>query len=291
MKLSLMGIGSIAALVLACSGGSSGTGGFGNGNGGSGSSGGSGSGGSSSSGGSGGSNGSSGGASSSGSASSGSGSSSGSSGSGSGSSGGSSGSSSSGGGNSSGSSGGGSDGGVASAYPPGPYGKTVGSVIENITWVGYSDPTARTLATNEPYASYSLDDARKSGMRYAMFNLGDFNCPSCQASAMELASGAASVVAAGGVVIEVLTSTNIGASPATQTNLENWINNFNLVNTSVKDPDGSGTYTLDNYGPREQAYIIDLSTMKIVDILQGVIDGTPHSAGLGLAEMHTLLGK
>ena len=31
--------------------------------------------------------------------------------------------------------------------------------------------------------------------------------------------------------------------------------------------------------------------MKIVDISQGVIDGTPHSASVGLAEMHTLLGK
>jgi hypothetical protein len=128
-------------------------------------------------------------------------------------------------------------------------------------------------------------------MRYAMFSLGDFNCISCQASAQELASGAASVVAAGGVVIEVLTSTNIGATPATQTDLQNWIGNFNLVNTTVKDPDGTGTYTLDNDGPREQAYIVDLSTMKIVDIVVGVIDGTPHSAGVALAQMHTLLGK
>jgi hypothetical protein len=283
MKVSLLWPGAIAALVLACSS-SSGTPGFGTGSGGGSGSGGSSSGGASS-GGDGGTNGGSGSGSSSGSGGSGGG--------GNSSSGGGTSSSSSGGSSSSssGSGSGGQDGGIASSYPPGPYGKTVGSVIENLKWIGYSDPAANTLATNEPYAAYSLDDARKSGMRYAMFNLGDFNCVSCQQSAMELASGAASVVAAGGVVIEVLTSTNIGASPATQTDLQNWINNFSLVNTTVKDPDGAGTYTLDNYGPREQAYIIDLSTMKIVDIEVGVIDGTPHSAGQGLSKMHMLLGK
>ncbi|HEY8091054.1 MAG TPA: hypothetical protein VIF09_24495 [Polyangiaceae bacterium] len=264
-------LGSAAALVVACSGsGSSGGAGVGGSSSSGGATGSSGGNGGSSSGSSGGTTGSSGGgASSSGGASSGS-------------------ASSSGGGSSSGSSGG--DAGFG-AYPAGPYGTAVGDTIQDMKWIGYVDDAASAVATTLPYVSYSLDDARKSGKHYAMINLAESDCPGCQKSAGEMATGAAAVVAAGGVVIEVLETT--GFSAPAKTDLDAWVNNFMLVNTAVKDLDGTGTPTFNTLGPRDHAYIIDLTTMKIVDYITGSYSnaGTNNSGALAMTEMHTLLGK
>jgi len=222
--------------------------------------------------------------------------------SGSGSSGGSSGSSSSGG------SSGGTDASIAAAYPSGPYCTPAGSaghmdvgcVLPNMTWIGYDDEAANEVATKEPYATYTLDDARKSGKRYAMINVAEFDCPGCQNSATELGatndagvSAGASVVQAGGLVIEVLETSGFVAI-ASMTDLESWVNKYSLMVTTVKDPDSSsGTPTLDQFGRRDQAYIVDLTTMKILQYIDGSIVATAggNSAGLAMTAMHTLLGK
>jgi hypothetical protein len=160
-----------------------------------------------------------------------------------------------------------------------------------MTWSGYGDDAANVVAATLPYGSYSLDDARKSGKHYAMINLAESDCPGCQKSAGEIASGGPSVVAAGGVVIEVLETTGF-TTQATKTSLDAWINKYQLPVTTVKDPDGTGTATLNALGQREQAYIIDLTTMKIVQIIQGDITGIgATSGGKAMTEMHTLLGK
>lgn len=79
---------------------------------------------------------------------------------------------------------------------------------------------------------------------------------------------------------------------ATQTSLDAWVNTYMLAVTTVKDPDGTGTPTLTTLGGREQAYIIDLMTMTIHDIIQGDISGIgATSGGKALTEMHMLLGK
>ena len=158
-------------------------------------------------------------------------------------------------------------------------------------WIGYADPTASAIATTEPYAAYTLDDARKSGAHYAMINLAESLCPGCQKSAGEMKTSGAAVVQAGGVVIEVLETTGFTAQ-ATQTSLQQWINKYSLPVTTVKDPDGTGTPTLNALGHREQAYIIDLTTMKILQIIQGDESGLGStSGGLAMTAMHTLLGK
>jgi hypothetical protein len=161
-------------------------------------------------------------------------------------------------------------------------------------WIGYVDPTASDVATSEPYVMYSLDDARKSGAHYAMINLSETDCPGCQASAAQLETGGASVVQAGGVVIELLETTGF-VSQATQTSLQQWIGKYNLMVTAVKDPDGTGTPSLTTLGPREHAYIVDLTTMKIIQFITGDPTGlgpaTGYSAPQAMVAMHTLLGK
>jgi hypothetical protein len=289
-SLTWLCLGAIGVLVNACSTGSGGNGNGNDGGVGTGSGGGSGS--SSSGGDTGSSSGSAGGSGSSSGSSGGGGSSSSGSSSGGGSS--SSSGSSSGGssGSSSGSSSSGGDAGSSfGSYPSGPYGTTTGAIIANMTWIGYADDAADAIATTKPYASYSLDDARTSGNHYAMINLGESDCPGCQKSAGELETGAQAVVQAGGVVIEVLETTGFVAQPA-KADLDAWVNKYSLVNTTVKDPDGTGTPTLNTLGPREHAYIIDLTTMKIVDIITGDDTGIGNtSGGLAMTEMHTLLGK
>lgn len=178
-----------------------------------------------------------------------------------------------------------------SGYPSGPYGFNVGDVITNITWIGYPDDAADAVATTKPYVTYSLDDARKSGNKYLMLNLAESLCPGCQKSAGELTAGGPAVVAAGGVVVEILETTGF-TTQATKTSLDAWINKYQLPITTVKDQDNAGTYTLTNLGGREHAYIIDLTTMKILQIISGDITGAgATSGGKGLTEMHTLLGK
>jgi hypothetical protein len=183
---------------------------------------------------------------------------------------------------------------VSPTYPAGPYGTAKGDTIQDMQWIGYVDPTANAVATTEPYVMYSLNDARMSGAHYAMIHLAETDCPGCQMAATQLESGSAAVVQAGGVMIEVLETTGF-VTQATQTSLQQWIGQYKLPITSVKDPDGTGTATLTALGGREHVYIIDLTTMKILDYITGDDAGggtaSQYSADLGMAEMHMLLGK
>ena len=93
-------------------------------------------------------------------------------------------------------------------------------------------------------------------------------------------------------MIEVLETTGFAAT--TQTDLEQWIGKYQLPITSVRDP-GTVTVTFDTLGRREQAYIVDLTTMTILDVIVGNTDGggtaTSYSADEAMTEMHMLLGK
>jgi hypothetical protein len=208
--------------------------------------------------------------------------------------------------------GGGAEGGLpAASYPSGPYCKAVGQdavmpaippappcIIPNLTWNGYVDSAADAIATSKPYRTYSLldvyNDARASGKRYAMLNTAEFYCPGCQNSAALMGGtgpmSGRSVVAAGGVMIEVL-MTSASAAP-TKSDLDSWVGKYVLNFTSVADLDPS-TPTFNALGRRDQAFIIDLTTMKIIQSINGSTGdaGNMNSGPLGIAAMHTLLGK
>jgi hypothetical protein len=67
--------------------------------------------------------------------------------------------------------------------------------------------------------------------------------------------------------------TNGGREP-TRADLDNWITTFGLRVTSVidRDPDPE-TETYDALGIREQAFVVDLSTMRIVFQINGSVAG------------------
>lgn len=173
-----------------------------------------------------------------------------------------------------------------------------GCVIPNLTWMGYVDNSGDALATTKPYVMYSLldlyNDAHASGTKYAMINIAEFDCPGCQNSAMEMGAstnGGASVDQAGGILIEVLMTAGFVAAP-TMSDLDSWVGKYNLSFTVVADLSTALT-TNNTLGRRDQAYIIDLTTMKILQYIDGsiVADGNNNSGALGMAAMHKLLGK
>ena len=173
-----------------------------------------------------------------------------------------------------------------------------GCVIPNLSWNGYVDDTADAVATTKPYVAYSLLDvynsARVSGKKYLMINIAESDCPGCQSSAMQMgmaSGGGASVDQAGGILIEVLMTTGFVAPPM-KSDLDAWVNKYNLSFTVMADLSSALT-TNNTLGRRDQAYIIDLTTMKILKFEAGSIAGagTSNSGPEGIAEMHTLLGK
>jgi hypothetical protein len=188
---------------------------------------------------------------------------------------------------------------VSGPYPSGPYCAQAGStghlntgcVLPNVGWIGYDDETASVLATSEPYVAYSLDQARRTGKCYAMINIAESQSPGSQQSAQELQDGGAAVVQAGGVIIEVLATDGFVTQP-TKAQLDSWVNTYLLHVTTVKDPDDAGTASNDLFGRRDQAYIVDLRTMTVIQYIDGSITASQtNSAGLAMAQMSTLLGQ
>jgi hypothetical protein len=175
------------------------------------------------------------------------------------------------------------------------------------------DEAANELATTEPYVSYSFADAfnyaQRNGKKYLAVNVAEFTCGGCNESAAQMSvdndagvPAVASVVQAGGMFIEVLESVNF-ATPPTQMQLQTWISEptapqgpHALWVTTVGDlPSSTGLPSYRFFGRRDQAYIVDLTTMKIIKYINGstgpTAGGTGNSAPQAMAYMHTLLGK
>jgi hypothetical protein len=97
------------------------------------------------------------------------------------------------------------------------------------------------------------------------------------------------VVDAGGVMVEVLEQ---DVTTPTKDDLDAWVNTYQLPITSVKDPDSNEGETKAALADREHAYIIDLSNMKIIQVITGsqLGIGTP-SAQDAMNMMLTLLGN
>ena len=75
------------------------------------------------------------------------------------------------------------------------------------------------------------------------------------------------VVQAGGAIVEVLSS-------GTKMELDQWVGNFSLKTTTVRDPDNMPNQTTDALVRREYSYVVDLSNMKILTVYIGTTDGS-----------------
>jgi hypothetical protein len=70
----------------------------------------------------------------------------------------------------------------------------------------------------------------------------------------------ARIAEAGGIAIELVEQGASGGEPATQADLDAWIDTFDLEIATVHPSDGA----LEQLEGREHTYVIDLSTMEIV---------------------------
>lgn len=96
---------------------------------------------------------------------------------------------------------------------------------------------------------------------------------------------------AGGIIIEILASKQLSPQP-TQADLRAWITKQKLIVHSLIDPPGSANVSLNAFGIRETAVIVDLKTMKILKKINGSTAGAPPSSIQQLlAEMLTLVSK
>ena len=95
---------------------------------------------------------------------------------------------------------------------------------------------------------------------------------------------------AGAVVLELL-ETNFGGQP-TRSDLDAWITKNKLPVTSVIDGAGHEGESFTALGRRENTFIVELPSMKIVKKYTGSIDGTPPSSvSTAIPDLLALLGK
>jgi hypothetical protein len=92
------------------------------------------------------------------------------------------------------------------------------------------------------------------------------------------------------MVVEIL-ETKYGGAPV-RADLDAWITAYKIPVTSVIDPPGVGTKTFDTYGRRENTFVVDLKTMKILKKVSGSIAGIGDSSVKQVVPyLMTLLGK
>ncbi len=178
-------------------------------------------------------------------------------------------------------------------YPKGPYGTQTGDTFPFLRWEGYVEGRVDAgLVSSGPWTTYTSDDLRRSGKRLAIVHLTDFDCPGCRHAATQLDARVTDAGADGPAVVEVLGSMSIQATPADRAHLDAWITTFGLGVTTVIDAPGHDFATLQSFGVRETALVLDLATMGVVyrstgtlapngptgldDAFQYVHDALPH---------------
>jgi hypothetical protein len=64
---------------------------------------------------------------------------------------------------------------VLGPYPAGPYGATMGAVLANLKLQGYVDDAGTGFASDQPWRdSYTLEDVRATGAKYALIHISEF---------------------------------------------------------------------------------------------------------------------
>lgn len=158
-------------------------------------------------------------------------------------------------------------------YPPGPYGTRVGSVIADASFFGYTsfDKNARTLVPISFHDYYDPDGTR--GAKLIYFSAGAIWCPPCNTEAGDLADPTGAAALSQKYGIQFLSNLVQGARqdsafPATEQDLNTWLNKYKLPFAVFLDP----AHKLDIYFDATGipfGMLIDPRTMKIVKTTDG----------------------
>lgn len=149
-------------------------------------------------------------------------------------------------------------------YPSGPYGGEVGSVVQNLTFMGFRQPNATAMdeANLEQVALADFyDPSGKRGVELLLLNTAAIWCAACQAEHRTLPARTTEFSEQGLAVLSALFQ-DAEREPAQPTHLAAWVATFDCNYAMVLDPE----YQAGIFGSAETAplnLIIDARTMKI----------------------------
>jgi len=157
---------------------------------------------------------------------------------------------------------------VAPDYPAGPYGVTMGAVLENMSFSGYVNQGPDDgLVSATGFEELSLADMRKLGYRYVLINVAAEWCEPCQEEALSLPTDFVRWAPRGGYVMSVMTEDKDRA-PASRAALDRWVESFKMNYTMLHDPKDEITRVI---APPQLPtnMIVDVEKMEILRIEYG----------------------
>jgi len=172
------------------------------------------------------------------------------------------------------------------AYPPGPYGISVGSIIQPFTFIGYAAPMvnasgyqAINLAEfynptgTEVYAEGSLFPVGSPKPKALLMGVAAVWCGPCNQEADDVLPGKYAEYKPMGGEFFMFLGQDLYGGPATGKNLYNWTQKYDVEFPMGVDP-------TNKLGPLFEAdafpmnMIVDTRTMTIVEVVAGVPNGT-----------------
>lgn len=169
------------------------------------------------------------------------------------------------------------------AYPPGPYGVTKGSVIQDHTWEGWTAPTEvgfdeNALETISLRDYYDPDGTK--GYKAIVINAAARWCSICKIEQKDLRKNRDEWGPKGAVFIEALFE-DVAGEPAKPSDLVAWGSTYQIDWILVLDPTNKLSAFFDpSSAPMNM--IIDARTMEIRDIVTGLPEESWWSTHLGL---------
>lgn len=163
---------------------------------------------------------------------------------------------------------------TSSTYPTTGIGTTAGSTIQNFKFLGYKD--ANIAGGLQPISLGDFFDPTGTTTRLIHIQAAGVWCSACRGETSELVPLAAQLQAKKVVWIVSLAEGPTPGTPSTQTDLNNWIKQYNSPFTHVLDPSNA------NLGPFYDASAlpwnanIDAKTMKILTSGEGA-PATPEA--------------
>lgn len=154
------------------------------------------------------------------------------------------------------------------AYP-GPNGPNIGEIVPNFQFQGYWSPGKQDgLASVAPWGKVDLDMMRNSGSKYAVIQTAAIWCGPCLLNAKTLTAKGTPLIPQGLLLGLVMTDGNPPGRRATQAQIDSWIANVKQPFTTFNDSEAPQPAFNDYFGiDRDHFLIIELSTMKLIDIV------------------------
>jgi hypothetical protein len=180
--------------------------------------------------------------------------------------------------------------GVRHAYPEAPYGASIGATIENLRFLGWSDPVASSHDTTNfervELAKFYSGPGSNNDTKLLVITSTAIWCTACKAEYLDMAEYVPQYRAKGVEFVGALFEDN-DSNPAKPPDLATWAQTYDVTFPFVLDPALKFGIFFDREAtPMEM--IVDASTMQILSIETGWARG--NGPGTLWAELDLFLG-